>query len=223
VPAPDNVKLDSGDPAQRGLGERLRAALATHRIEEVARKLGVSASAIYNWISGANEPSLGKLFALAEITRTSPAWLIVGQWTPDSIPGYGRPLYKTKAPPFAFENRWVELNVGKDGYSLILVEVPDDSMEPTMKKGDFLLVRASSEMAPVNGIYAVALREKEEEKITSWEDWTLVPKRVEWSSREDAILKCDNPAYPLVIKLNTRLREQDIEIAGPVVWHGRLI
>ena len=92
-----------------------------------------------------------------------------------------------------------------------------------MKKGDFLLVRASSEMAPVNGIYAVALREKGSKKTTTWEDWTVVPKRVEWSSRQDAVLKCDNRAYPLVIKLNARPGQQDIEIAGPVVWHGRLI
>jgi transcriptional regulator with XRE-family HTH domain len=214
-----------GEPALAELPERIRASLAARKIEEVAKKIGVSPSAIYNWFSGTNEPSLAKLFALAEITRTSPAWLIVGQGLPDSIPGYVRPIYKTQAAPFAFERRWLEANVEQRSTgSIHLIELPDDSMRPTMEKGDFLLFQGFGDqnpISPVNGIYAVSL--KTEPEPETLEDLVIVPKRVEWSSREDAILKCDNPAYPLVMKFNARLENQEFEIVGRVVWHGHLI
>jgi transcriptional regulator with XRE-family HTH domain len=225
---PESLSTEAGEPALANLPDRIKAALAGQKIEEIAKKIGVSSSALYNWLSGTNEPSLAKLFALAQITRTSPAWLIVGQGTPDSIPGYMRPLYKTKAPPFAFESQWLETNFNPGNFiagHFLLLEVPDDSMEPTFKKGEFLLVRGyeePSKMAHVNGIYAVSLKTAAEHP--SLEDSVLIPKRVEWSSREDATLKCDNPAYPSVIRFNARPgRKKDIEIVGRVVWHGRLI
>ncbi len=166
------------------------------------------------------------MFAVAAITRTPPAWLIVGEGFRDSAPGgYIRPLYKTKAPPLLFLNAWLEANVLKQSAgSIHLIEISDDSMKSTMEKGDLLLFQGfgdQNQLSPVNGIYAVSLRTEPEPETL--EDLVIVPRRVEWSSREEALLKCDNPAYPLVMKFNVRLPDQEFEIVGRVVWHGRLI
>jgi transcriptional regulator with XRE-family HTH domain len=59
-------------------GERIRLALFGHKVREIAKAVGVSQSAIYNWISGANEPNLTKLSAFATATQVSIQWLITG-------------------------------------------------------------------------------------------------------------------------------------------------
>ena len=68
-------------------------------------------------------------------------------------------------PPLAFELQWLETNVEaalapSNDRVLLLLEVPDDSMEPTLKKGDFVLVRSEkTATAPINGIYAIVVKD----------------------------------------------------------------
>lgn len=82
----------SGEPtpqASGGFGDRVRRALFDHKVREVAKVVGVSQSAIYNWISGTNEPNLTKLAAFATATKVSIQWLITG--TGEMRPGH--PVY----------------------------------------------------------------------------------------------------------------------------------
>lgn len=70
----------SSEPlSPQAFGERIRLALFGHKVREIAKAVGVSPSAIYNWISGTNEPNLTKLSAFATATQVSVQWLITGR------------------------------------------------------------------------------------------------------------------------------------------------
>lgn len=72
-------------------GERVRRALFGHTVREIAKAVGVSQSAIYNWISGTNEPNLTKLAAFATATGVSVQWLVTGRGQMREIgPAYHR-------------------------------------------------------------------------------------------------------------------------------------
>ena len=90
------------------LAPRLKAALASHRVEDVARQVGVTASAIYNWLSGANEPSLAKLIALAGATKVSVEWLATGKGEMQlQAPGYLAPTWPGERAAAAFRSQLV--------------------------------------------------------------------------------------------------------------------
>lgn len=221
------------------LGERIRHALAGSgsSIQEIAVKLGVTPSAIYNWVSETNAPSLEKLVALAHATRTSVGWLVAaeGEIRPNHPGGYIKPAFRTDLPPLAFESGWVERSIGPlagefprelrtslkkphEELPLLLVEVPDDAMEPTLRKGDLLLAPLFEKGGMhVNGLYLVATTQSAEVGARS-----CFPRRVEWTSKPSVVLKCDNPAYPLAMEL-TDAKKDGLLILARVVWHARLI
>ncbi len=64
---------------QIALGMRIKCALGKHDVDKVAKRVGVSRTAIYNWMAGANEPSLFRLALFARATKTNFAWLATGQ------------------------------------------------------------------------------------------------------------------------------------------------
>ncbi len=139
----------------RGFRERLKSALKGRKIDEIARTTGVSSAAIYNWLAGINEPTVGKLVALASGTHVALDWLISGQGP------YGTTEFEPAdaTPPLAFHDRWLfELIWGTSGDPVghmteatnppLLMEVHEDSMVPTFNKGDLLLVDRSFGLRP---------------------------------------------------------------------------
>ncbi len=246
-----------------GFAERLQKALVGHEASEVAKKIGVSRSSFYKWLTGRFEPGLSKLAAFCTITNVSLDWLISGRGEirPNELPGYVRPNYPLAPswPPLIFESRWLERNIGpKSLFPLVLIEVPDDAMEPTLRKGDLVLARDYEASRP-NGLYLVARSRAEPgEQIIPFrqadnlvgfeldldhirpakpdEDVTsqfvldskghlvqrFFPRRVEWSIKGPAIVKCDNPAYSQVIEITDPIK-QGIVVMKRVVWHARPI
>jgi len=135
---------------------------------------------------------------------------------------------------------------------VILAEVQDDSMEPALRRGDLLLAletggehangiyicarkqAESGEKILLNrpsGEQPLTVREPEEGEDTSamflvnskgYLVNRLFARRIEWLADSSAIVKCDNPAYPLEVKISPE-NDQGILIVGRGVWHGRLI
>jgi transcriptional regulator with XRE-family HTH domain len=251
-----------------GLGERIRAALIGRSVQQTASELGVTPSAIYNWISGTNEPNLSKLVGLARATNVSIAWLAAneGEVRPGELPGYIKPAYPLDPswPPVIFEKRYVEdfesgsIGPSDASFPLVLIKAPDDAMEDTLRKGDLVLARNDG-ADRTSGLYLIVrTRAEPGEQIIPFrraqnlvgfeldlehprlaepdedigENFVLdskghlmqrfFPRRVEWSIKGSAIVKCDNPAYSQVIEI-TDPKKQGIAVRHRVIWHSGLI
>jgi transcriptional regulator with XRE-family HTH domain len=226
------------DPkSHAAFSDRLRIALdnAGASILSIAQSAGVSDSTIHLWLKG-SEPSREKIIALAGATKVSLEWLATGagEMRSDGPEGYIVPSWPRDRAPVLFELDWFRKNFGraivpqdiKEGLGSkeaeqflapLLFEMPaDDSMQPTLRKGDLLLARQTGIDSPVNGLYLVARKQLKPDQL-----W-LFPRRVEWSGHSIAILKCDNPAYPAVIEVSES-NESGFFIYGRVIWHGRTV
>ncbi len=211
----------------RGFRERLKLALKDRKIDQIARAMGVSPSAVYNWMGGVNEPTVGKLVALASATHVALDWLISGKGP------YGTTEFEPAdaTPPLAFHDRWLfELIWGtfSDPVSHmteatnppLLMEVQEDSMEPTFTKGDLLVVDQSfglrtsqletalKENRSVHaGIYVFktgslqasatkARRSDHDHKaVETAKPVELLVRRVQYRVNGTMIIKCDNSKY----------------------------
>jgi transcriptional regulator with XRE-family HTH domain len=158
-----------------GFAERLRKALITHDVGDVAEKVGVSRSSFYKWLAGQFEPSLSQLVTFCSIVNVSLDWLISGRGAmrPNELPGYVIPAYPLAPswPPLIFEKRWLERRIGiLPSLPLILIDVPDDAMEPTLKKGDLVLGnRENVASSRGNGLYLmVRNRAREGERVVPY-------------------------------------------------------
>jgi transcriptional regulator with XRE-family HTH domain len=245
---------------------RLRIALknAGASVLSVAEAAGVSDSTIHLWLKG-SEPSREKLIALAGAIRVSVEWLATGrgEMRADGPAGYIVPSWPGDRPPLLFELGWFRANFGRviaapehvrDGLEpegnlpLHLLEVPDDSMEPTLRKGDLLLAREGGADYRTNGLHLVErTRAKPGEQVLELDLKTrrpakahenitgkfvldvkgklvqrILPRRVEWSANSIAIVTCDNQAYPGIIKIGEK-KEPGFRIYARVIWHGRIV
>jgi transcriptional regulator with XRE-family HTH domain len=234
-------KISAGDPILSEFGARLRQAMLGKNPAEIAKSVGVSRSSYYTWLAGKFEPSLSKLAMLASITNVNLDWLITGRGRmhPDEQPGYLAPSWRLgERPPVLFELDWFR----KNAFSIVaplgaygaahLFEVPDDSMEPTLKHRDLVLARdlaGAAAEAPTNGVYLVWFRDRAitDEKIAAslksgnFPPRTF-PRRIVWSENS-FLVKCDNfAAYPDPIKVTAEKILSTI-VTWRVVWHGRLI
>jgi len=100
-----------------------------------------------------------------------------------------------------FNNRWLK-GQGLEPAHLTVIEVEGDSMEPTLRDGDEILVdRTPRPMR--TGIHVIRL------------DDVLLVKRLEPGPAGTLRVISDNPAYPRMERAM-----QDVEIVGRVVWKG---
>ncbi len=108
---------------------------------------------------------------------------------------------------YGFDRAWLKRMSGGNSENLSIVRVSGDSMAPTLKDGDDILVDQSPENAKVrDGIY-VLLR-----------DETLLVKRVALEPMSGKLaISSDNPAYPSWPGCNPR----EINILGRVIWSAR--
>jgi phage repressor protein C with HTH and peptisase S24 domain len=195
-------------------------------VAELARAIGVSDNAIYKWLSGRGQPSVANLVALADAAKVSLEWLATGRETspakrpthhrngePDGFAYMGRYDAKALGPTaetlrskqivdyLAFKKEWVQAQLNTDPRNLLLIEAVGDSMAPTLKNSDLLLVDLGEPRFRHDGIYV--LRSDDE----------LVVKRLQ--RRPDGTLKIinDNPAYESSV-----VEDNSVYIIGRVIW-----
>lgn len=197
-------------------------------VAELARAIGVSDNAIYKWLSGRGQPSVANLVALADAAKVSLEWLATGRETTAKRPNPSPQRrndgsdefayvtrYDAKIPGpkaeilrseqivdyLAFKKEWVQTQLNTDPRNLLLVEAVGDSMAPTLKNSDLLLVDLGEPLFRHDGIYV--LRSDDE----------LVVKRLQ--RRPDRTLKIinDNPAYESSV-----VEDNSVYIIGRVIW-----
>lgn len=107
----------------------------------------------------------------------------------------------------AFKADWVRLELGANPKNLVLISAVGDSMEPTLRPGDLLLVDRSENGVKQDAIYAIALGGE------------LRIKRVQRLFDGRLIIRSDNPGYqPEEIAPSIT---DTVNIIGRVVWAGR--
>lgn len=100
-----------------------------------------------------------------------------------------------------FSNRWLK-GQGLEPAMLSVIEVEGDSMEPTLRDGDEILVDRTPRPLRA-GIHVIRL------------DDVLLVKRLETGPGGTLRIISDNAAYPRIERL-----AQDVELIGRVVWKG---
>lgn len=199
---------------------------ATHLAEVV----GVTDRTIRKWMAG-TEPARNYLELLAEKLEVNIEWLVLGRgpmrWS-DGIACGGEnyiliPLYDVRAGAgdgaivdddevieelIAFSRSWLRGELRANPAHLSLIYVSGDSMEPTLRPGDVVLVDHSQAERGTDGVYILR------------RDGHLQIKRVHWLSGKVLKVISDNPIYePIEVDLS-KLTEE-FQIIGRVIWGGK--
>jgi phage repressor protein C with HTH and peptisase S24 domain len=107
----------------------------------------------------------------------------------------------------AFRAEWVRTELGTSPSSLVLISAVGDSMEPTLRAHDLLLIDRSVLSVKQDAIYAFAV------------DGELRVKRIQRLFDGSLIIKSDNQEY--ATETLTPQQAETINIIGRVVWSGR--
>lgn len=107
----------------------------------------------------------------------------------------------------AFRAEWVRTALGASPEHLVLISAIGDSMEPTLRAGDLLLIDRSVTGVKHDSIYAFAVGDE------------LRVKRVQRLYDGTLIVKSDNPGY--ASETLTPEQAATVNIVGRVVWTGR--
>lgn len=108
-----------------------------------------------------------------------------------------------------FKEDWIRFELGAKPADLCLIRVSGDSMEPTLRAGDVILVDTRARHPDREGIYILRM------------DGMLLVKRIQAMPGSQLQVSSDNAAFaPWTIKL-AELAEADLAIIGRVVWSGR--
>ncbi|WP_347812967.1 S24 family peptidase [Novosphingobium sp. PhB165] len=148
---------------------------------------------------GVEESELGKA---KENYDAAPAWVGVPRLTVGASAGPGAHAGDEEVfGTLRFSARWLR-SMGLSPEMLSAITVSGDSMEPTLRHGDEILV--DSEWQPLrDGIHVVRL------------DDTVLVKRLGSVGAGRVVLSSDNPAYrPITCGL------AEIVVIGRVVWKG---
>jgi phage repressor protein C with HTH and peptisase S24 domain len=101
----------------------------------------------------------------------------------------------------------VNKELGTDAKNLLLIHSIGDSMEPTFRSGDLLLVDRKKARMKGDGIYLINF------------DDGLIVKRLEWMMDGTVVIRGDNTSVSREQKI-TAIEMEKLNILGRVVWVG---
>lgn len=205
----------------RLIAERMGSASA------LVRRAGISHSGFQKYLAGA-EPTRKVLIALADAAGVDLQWLITGRgamlnrehrdWPENSLTLL--PLYRDGQPEeceisnAAEEEKLVQLAfcrewLGKHGFNpehLATMRVEGDSMEPTMRSGDTLVVDRQPGRIVDGELYVIR------------DNGSLLIKRLQRQLGGKVKLISDNLKYPQI-----DATVEELDIVGHVIWRGALL
>lgn len=204
-------------------------------ILDLSKKIGIPDRTISNYERGERKPSVEYLTLLYEHLDANPEWLLSGNgemFTDKStisskfsvedflfIPklilrpaaGCGTIVDLEDVEDYiAFQKDWFNKHIHALKSSLAVMTANGDSMEPTIKNGDMLLVDTSQNQARTDNIYIIRIND------------CLAVKRVQCIPGNKLQIISDNKTYnPYILDLTDE--SQKAVIIGKVVWYGRSI
>ena len=213
--------------AKRFEEARERAGLS---VAALSKRLGVSPQSVYLWQQG-SVPKAARLRELADLLGVSLQWLVYGNEEPHSVMDYQNGVVvvpQLNIEPSAgfggfvnsesdcvvkmigLSTEWLNQTLpGVNRQSLVVHSVSGDSMQPTLKDHDFVLLDTSVEHATRDGLYIVGF------------DGLLFAKRIQVLPGRKLSLISDNDAYkPITIDLTDE--SFSFRVIGRIVysWTG---
>lgn len=197
---------------------------------EIARRIGVSPSAVNHWFNEARENSNVTdqyIPALARLTQKTETWLLTGFGKEDDYrdeSAISIPVLDVRASAgvgiISFEDEQVLKRIdvdknwlkGQCSYSspnnLSVITAAGDSMEPTIFHGDFLLVDQGVNFIRSDSIYVAVINDN------------LYVKRFQLTPRNTLLMLSDNQRYK---EFEVDPQRDNVRIIGKVIyhWHGQ--
>ena len=135
-------------------------------------------------------------------------FVMVPRYDVQASAGYGAIINSEQVVDYlAFKKEWVHHNLRTEAPNLALITADGDSMEPTIKNGDLLLIDLYETRVKKDSIY-----------ILRWQD-LLIAKRLQWRYDGSLLIRSDNSAYSDEIVQEEAL--ETLQILGRVIWFGR--
>jgi phage repressor protein C with HTH and peptisase S24 domain len=241
---------------REAFAERLRQATKNHEIAALAAKVGVTPATLYRWLNAKFDPSIPKLAELAQAMNVNLAWLVTGQGPIDArqasrhalLEQYGTMEFESATgasgkAPLAFHDPWLfKLLYGPqtepagfgptDMNSPLLIEVGDDSMEPTIAKEDLLLIDRSFGLSPAVRQQAMREGRSAYDGICAFRSASpngdpnrpadhLIIRRIQYRLDGTLVIRCDNPRYPEEVYPPKKIKPP--VPVGRVIWRGSRI
>ena len=200
--SPDEMQPNLDEPD--GFPSRLKQAMGTKSIRGFARECGFSDTVLRQYLSGQSEPTRPVLLAIARAADVSLEWLAAGQASTDVLAK--KYIYKET---LAFESGWLQAEFPNSFENLLLTQVKDESMEPTLYIGDLVLVDTNIRDLDAidHGVYLLKLGER------------LLIKRLQYWVDNSLQVLSDNPSYE-TFSIELSDRPSGLSIMGKVVWVG---
>ena len=206
-------------------------------IRQAAEVSGIPLSTLSDALAGRSDLRSSAMAALAEATDTSLDWIMFGDSerqdrfrTPAPTASGGQlpsfisiPRFKLLSPgkpsrrqldtnsqdsSIMFREDWMR-RVGLDPKLAEALVAADDSMEPTIREGDLVVVDRSARQISDNGIYVLAVA------------GMAFIKRVQIQRDGSLVMKCDNSHYS--DELVGADEAQDLQVEGRVRWVGHAL
>ena len=189
-----------------------------------ARDIEVSPQALSAWFSGRNQPSVDAVVKMCTSLSVSPSWLLTGRedspnhrsivtddfvvipvFSAQASCGNGNVVETATVVRLIEVNKaWIHRFCGTANMrALNIISVTGDSMSPTLKDGDFIVIDTSAKHAYTDAMFAYML------------DDDLFVKRFQRTGR-NLTIRSDNPMYPPVV-----LTPEDMEYGFKVI--GRVV
>jgi phage repressor protein C with HTH and peptisase S24 domain len=200
---------------------------------EFGRKTGKTPGQITDICKGRGKPTFDYLLKLTKMFNINIHWLVSGdgemflgppmpanssvkdfvyvpRYDVQVSAGYGSIVNNEQIVDYlAFKHHWVVSDLKVDPLKLALLTVDGDSMDPTIKHSDLLLVDMEQHRIIKDAIYVIRI------------DEALMAKRIQ--RRHDGGLNVisDNPAYREFVINKDEL--ESLQVLGRVVWFGRQV
>ena len=228
----------AADPSVAFLGEesqlrdRIAIAVGDESIRGFSGRCGFSHGLLCAYMKGQKVPGLMHARAIALAGNVSLDWLATGQSPaqceePPALPmdgyvaialyndvraaaGHGAVVEGEKPDDaLIFKEEWVRQELGARPADLCLIRVSGDSMEPTLRAGDVILIDVRASSPDREGIYIIRM------------DGMLLVKRIQALPGGNLQVTSDNPAFtPWQIK-RADIDGVSVAVVGRVVWSGR--
>ena len=203
--------------------------------KELANILKVSLPTMNHYESGKRAPNSELLSQIVKVLECDPGWLLTGEGQAEKkedllnepiqssalndfvlVPRYniessmvgGSVIHSDQiVDHLAFKASWVSKELRTDAKNLLLIHSIGDSMEPTFRSGDLLLVDRNKARVKGDGIYLINF------------DDGLIVKRLEWMMDGTVVIRGDNTSVSREQKL-TAIEMEKLHLLGRVVWVG---